>query len=449
MSNKSHQINMTEGPIMGKIIAFAIPLMLTSLLQLLYNAADVVVVGKFAGDQSLAAVGSTTSLINLLINLFMGMSVGAGVIISQSIGAKNKERLTATVHTAMLLSVIIGFFVGTIGFFISKKVLLLMGTPDDVIHKATLYIKIYFLGLPGLMIYNFGASILRAAGDTKRPLYILTLSGIINVLCNLVFVIVFKMDVVGVATATILSQYISAVRVVVILLKDNADYRLSLSKLKIHRKSLSQIISYGLPMGIQNSLFSFSNVLIQSSINSFGSTIMAGNAAAINIEGFVYVASDSGAQATLSFVGQNFGAKKYDRILKVVFCSAVLSLVMAAIFSGFTVLFRESLLGIYTDSAQVIAAGSKRLLMITSCQAICGIMGVMANAARGMGKSIVPMVSTLFFVCVLRIVCVYTVFARFHTIEVLYASYPITWLLAIIAHSIYFAKVFKKEKSKI
>lgn len=448
MAKKSHEINMTEGPVFGKIVAFTIPLLLTSLLQLLYNAADVVVVGRFAGEQSLAAVGATTSLINLIVNLFMGMAVGAGVVVSQAIGAKDKEKLSKIIHTSMFLSVILGFLVGAIGFFVSKPLLMLMGTPDDVMQKANLYVKVYFLGLPGLMIYNFGAAILRSAGDTKRPLYILTFSGIINVILNLLFVISFKMDVAGVAAATVISQYISAAAVVVILLKEKSDFKLSLNKLKMDLNCLGLIVQFGVPMGVQSSLFSVSNVLIQSSINSFGSVVMAGNAAGANIEGFVYVAANSGSQAVLSFVGQNFGARKYDRIKKVIFSSMLYAVMVTSIFSFAAVFFKDALLRIYTDSAPVIAAGGKRLLIICSFHIICGFMDIMANSARGMGKSLVPMIITLFFVCVMRVVCVYTVFAAVPKIEVLYWSYPVTWGLAFIAHSIYFAVTYSKYKKQ-
>lgn len=449
MNRKSHNIDMTEGPLLGKVFAFTVPLFLTAALQLLYNAADVIVVGKFAGDTSLAAVGSTSALINLIVNLFMGMSVGAGVIVSQAIGAKNKERIEKTVHTSMLLSLFLGIGVGLLGFFISKQILVLMGTPEDVIYKATVYVKIYFLGLPAFMVYNFGASILRAAGDTKRPLYILTVAGMINVVFNIIFVVCFKLDVAGVAIATIISQYISAAVITVILIKDKEDYRLCPSKLKIDTKCLKFIVQYGVPMGIQSSMFSLSNVLIQSSINSFGTTVMAGNAAAANLEAFIYTAANSGAQAAISFTGQNFGAKKLGRIKNVIFCSMLCSAVLYLVVGSIVFIFKRPLLSFYTQSDAVITAGIKRFLIVSSIEILCGFMEIMANVVRGMGKSLVPMITTLFFVCVLRVVCIYTVFAKYHIIDVLYWSYPVTWVLALISHTIYFLYVYKQAKNNL
>lgn len=444
MSSKKHEIDMTSGPLFSKIIAFAIPLMLTSILQLLYNAADIVVVGKFAGDTSLAAVGSTTSLINLIVNLFMGMATGTGVVIAQAIGANNKEKLHKTVHTAMLLSAILGVCVGFVGFTVSKYLLVLMSTPADVLPKATLYVQIYFVGLPGLMIYNFGSAILRSAGDTKRPLVILTLSGLVNVVLNLVFVIYFKMDVAGVATATIISQYISAIVVVVLLLVSDTPYRLTLSKLHIYSKNLKQILQFGVPMGIQSSFFAISNVLIQSSVNSFGSVIIAGNSAAANIEGFVFAATDSGAQAAMTFAGQNSGAKKYKRVKKVMLECSLLCIIISAVLGGMVMLFKGQLLSIYTDSTSVINAGIVRIDIICMFYGLCGVMGVIGNTVRGMGKSFIPMLITLIFVCAMRVLWIYTVFAAIKTIEIIYWSYPISWALAIIAQFIYFICVYRK-----
>lgn len=445
MAKKKHEIDMTSGPLLGKIIAFALPLMLTSILQLLYNAADIVVVGKFAGDTSLAAVGSTSSLIGLIVNLFMGMATGSGVIIAQAMGANNKEKLHKTVHTAMLLSVILGFVVGTIGFTVSKYLLLLMSTPEDVLPKATLYVRIYFLGLPGLMVYNFGSAILRSVGDTKRPLFILTFSGIVNVVLNLVFVINLKMDVAGVATATIISQYISAASVIFLLMRDNAPHRLSLSKLRIYSQSLKKIIQFGVPMGIQSSFFAISNVLIQSSVNTFSSAVIAGNTAAGNIEGFIFAASDSTAQAAMTFAGQNSGAKKYKRVKKVMLECSLLCLILGTVLGAVVLLLKEPLLSIYTDSTAVVNAGIVRINIICMFYSLCGIMGVISNTVRGMGKSLIPMIITMIFVCVMRVVWLYTAFAAAQTIEIIYWSYPLSWGLAIIAQFIYFTIVYKKK----
>lgn len=450
MAKKSHEMDMTKGPLLKKIILFAIPLMLTSMLQLLYNAADIVVVGKFAGDASLAAVGSTTSLINLIVNVFMGLSLGAGVIVAQAIGARNNNRLHKTVHTAMLLSVFLGFIVGAVGVFLCRPLLVLMGSPTDVLDKATLYMRIYFLGMPGFMVFNFGAAILRSAGDTKRPLIILSISGLANVVLNLFFVILFEMDVAGVALATITSQYISAVWIVIILLKENSAYRLFLGKLRIYKNEFLQIIIYGLPIGIQSAFFSVSNVIIQSSINSFGTLVVAGNSAASNIEGFVYSASNSISQTAMTFAGQNTGAGDYKRVKKVLIECSLLTLVVGMFLGAVVILFKTPLLLIYTDNPAVITAGVIRINIICMFYGFCGVMDTIANISRGMGKSFVPMIITLVFVCIVRIGWIFTIFKLFGTVECVYWSYPITWTLAIIAQLIYFAIVYKsKTKQKL
>ena len=449
MAKKSYEMNMTEGPLLKEIILFAIPLMLTGMLQLLYNAADIVVVGKFAGDASLAAVGSTSSLINLIVNAFLGLSLGAGVVVAQAIGARNKARLHRTVHTSILLSAVLGIGVGALGFALCRPLLVLMSSPPEVLNKATLYMRIYFLGTPGFLIYNFGAAILRSTGDTKRPLIILSISGIANVLLNLVFVIYFNMDVAGVALATIISQYISAVWVVVILIKEQGDFKLTLRKLHIYKNELFQIISFGLPMGIQNSFFSVSNVIIQSSINSFGTLIVAGNSAASNIEGFVYTASNSIAQTAITFSGQNTGAGNFKRVKKVLYLGLGLSAFLGALFGGLVILFQKPLLGIYTDNSAVIAAGATRLNIICLFYCLCGMMDTAANVTRGTGKSIIPMIITLVLVCFVRVGWVFTMFRIFNTAECVYWSYPVTWGIATVGQLIYFLIVYRlKTKSK-
>lgn len=422
--------------------------MLTSILQLLYNAADVVVVGAFAGDASLAAVGSTGALTNLIVNLFMGMGTGTSVIVAQSIGARDSEKLCKTVHTSIAVSLILGVVLGIFGFFASKGMLVLMDSPPDVLPKATVYVKIYFLGLPALMVYNFGAAIIRSAGDTKRPLIILGISGLVNVLLNLVFVILLKMDVAGVALATIISQYLSAIAIVHKLTHDDAAYRLSLSELKIHKKELLDVLKYGIPMGIQNSMFSISNVIIQSSINSFGKIVMAGNAAAASIDGFVFAATDSGAQASITFAGQNAGAKKYDRVKKSLFLCIGLSTVMGILFGMLAIIFKNPLLSLYSDTPEAIAAGAVRINIMCSIYFTCGIMNAIGNAVRGMGKSVVPMIITMFFVCVFRIIWIYTILPLNNTPATVYISYPISWVLAIIAHFTYFLIVYNSQKKK-
>lgn len=448
MQNKSNQVDMTKGPLLTKIIAFAIPLMLTSMLQLLYNAADILVVGKFAGDVSLAAVGSTGALISLIVNVFVGLSLGTGVVLSQAIGAKNNSRIHRIVHTSMLLSLFLGLFVGLLGFVLCKPLLILMSTPADVLNKATLYMQIYFLGMPGFMVYNFGAAILRSAGDTKRPLVILALSGLANVVLNVIFVGAFNMDVAGVALATIISQYISAVWVVLILVKENADYKLVISKLRIYKNELSRIISYGLPSGIQSGFFSISNVLIQSSINSFGTVIVAGNSAAGSLESFVYTAANSIAQTAMTFSGQNSGAGDYKRVKKVLVECSLLSLGAGIVAGAILILFRTPLLTLYTDSLEVIKAGSVRINIICMFYGLCGTMDTAANVTRGMGKSIVPMFITLIFVCLVRVVWIFTVFKVMNTVECIYWSYPITWAATSIVQYIYFNFVYKAKVSK-
>ena len=445
MAKKSYEMNMTEGPLLKKIVLFSIPLMLSGMLQLLYNAADIVVVGKFAGDASLAAVGSTSSLINLIVNVFLGLSLGSGVVVAQAIGARNKYRLHKTVHTSMLLSVFLGIAVGILGIILCKPMLVLMGSPNEVLDKATLYMRIYFLGTPGFLIYNFGAAILRSAGDTKRPLVILSVSGIANVVLNLIFVICFNMDVAGVALATIASQYISAVWVVIILLKENTDFKLTLKKLHIYKNELILIIKYGLPMGIQSSFFSISNVTIQSSINSFGTLVVAGNSAASNIEGLVYTASNAVAQTAMTFSGQNTGAGNYKRVKKVLLLCLVLTTFIGLFFGGLVILFKNPLLAIYTDNPAVISAGALRINIICMFYALCGMMDTSANVTRGMGKSVVPMIITMVLVCFVRVGWVFTIFKSFNTAECIYWSYPFTWTLAIIAQLIYFIIVYKSK----
>ncbi len=446
VKKQSFEMDMTQGPLLRKIILFALPIMFTGMLQLLYNAADVVVIGIFAGDTSLAAVTSTGTLTGLLVNLFLGMATGSGVIIAQAIGANNREKLHRMVHTAMSISVIIGIMVGVFGFFFSRKMLGLMLTPDDVIDLSTLYVKIYFLGLPGQMVYNFGAAIVRSSGDTRRPLIILSLSGIVNVLLNLVFVIFFHLDVAGVAIATITAQYLSAIAIVYILITDNADYKLDLSKLKIYKRELIEVLRYGIPAGLQTSMFSISNMLIQSSINSFGSAVMAGNGAAASIDGFIFVAADSGAQASLTFAGQNYGAKKIDRVKRSMFLSMGLSTVMGILVGLIVLLFQRPLLGLFVDSTEALEAGVVRLTIMALLYFSCGIMNSIANTVRGMGRSVTPMVISMIFVCAFRVFWVYTVFTQWHSLSSLFVSYPVSYLLAIIAHSICFITVFRKEK---
>lgn len=443
-----NQIDMTNGPIFSKLIQFSIPLVLSSILQLLFNAADIVVVGRFAGDNSLAAVGSTGSLINLLINLFMGLGVGANVVAAHYFGAGKKSELQETVHTTVLLSVYGGIILTVIGVFGSKYILQLMQAPEEVLNLATLYLKIYFSGITGTVVYNFGASLLRAKGDTKRPLYILTIAGIMNVILNLIFVICFKMDVAGVAWATVISQIFSAIMVIILLMKDEDEFNLKLRKLHINPHIFGKIVKIGVPAGLQGIMFSFSNVIIQSSVNSFGATLIAGNSAACNLEGFIYTSMNGFSQGALTFSSQNFGAKKIDRIKKVTFESQITIFVIGAVLGAVFLLFGPQLLSIYTTSPEVINAGMSRLWVIFTTYYLCGMMDSMANSIRGIGHSLLPVVMTLIGACLFRILWLCTIFQLpdFHTPFTIFISYPISWALTFIALFISYKKLIREIK---
>ncbi len=424
----SFEIDMTNGPLVSKIIRFAIPLALSGILQLLFNAADIVVAGRFAGSQALAAVGSTGALINLIVNLFIGLSIGVNVLVARYYGGGNRKDLYETVHTAVLISVISGVALIFIGIGLSQPLLELMGTPDDVINQSVLYMRIYFVGMPVMMLYNFGAAILRAVGDTQRPLYFLLLAGVVNVFLNLFFVIVLHMGVAGVATATVISQCISAGLVLFCLVKSDTVYRVNLKELKVYKDKLLQMVKIGVPAGIQSATFSVSNVLIQSSINSFGSIAMAGSTAASNIEGFVWTAMDAFTQSTLSFTGQNFGAKKFHRITKVVWYNLGLVTLVGLVLGIGAYVGGPWLLQIYSTDPEVISYGLERMLLVCAPYAICGVMNVMVGAMRGLGSSLTPMMASIFGVCVLRVVWIYTVFPLDRTFFMLFLSYPVTWL---------------------
>ncbi len=445
-----YEIDMCNGPILSKMLLFAVPLMFSSILQLLFNAADIVVVGKWAGDDSLAAVGSTSSLINLLTNLFMGMSIGANVLVARYYGARQEKELKATIHTSMLLSLISGVILTIIGVFGAHKILALMQTPDDVLKLATIYIRIYFLGMTSTMVYNFGSAILRAVGDTKRPLYYLLFAGVVNVVLNLIFVIVFEMGVAGVATATAISQTISAVLVVRCLVKEKGSIHLDLKSLRIERDKFFRILQIGLPAGFQGILFSLSNVFIQSSVNSFGKVVVAGNSAASNIEGFVYVAMNAFYQAAISFMSQNVGAGKYERINKILIRAEVCVAVIGVALGNIVFIFGEPLLGIYSDTSDVVAAGVVRLSIISTTYALCGMMDVMVGALRGLGYSVMPMIVSLLGACAFRLVWLATIFQmdKFHTIEMVYISYPVSWVLTFTTHLICFIIIRRKLAKK-
>ncbi len=449
--NKKYEIDMCSGSILKKMLLFAVPLMCSSILQLLFNAADIIVVGQYAGDHSLAAVGSTTSLINLLTNLFLGLSVGSNVLVAHFYGAKQDKDLSETVHTSILLSLLSGVFLAVVGMVGTKQILMWMDTPAEVLPLATVYLRIYFLGMPAMMAYNFGSAILRAIGDTKRPLYYLTLAGVVNVLLNLLFVIRFHMDVAGVATATVISQCLSAVLVLWCLTREEGAIRLNIRRLRIYPEKFIKILQVGIPAGFQGVVFSLSNVVIQASVNSFGATVVAGNSAALNIEGFVYVAMNAFHQAAISFTSQNMGAAKYERINKILITAELCVLVVGTLLGNLVVYFGYPLLSLYTNSAEVAVAGMVRLKIICSVYALCGMMDVMVGSLRGMGYAIMPMIVSLIGACGLRLLWIFTFFRmeQFHTPTSLYLTYPVSWTLTFLVHVICFIVVRKRLNKKI
>ncbi len=449
--SKKHQIDMTNGSIFGKLMVFSLPLVLSALLQLFFNAADIIVVGRFSGDNSLAAVGSNTSVINLLVNLFVGLSTGTNVVAAHYFGAQKKQELEYTVHTAMLLSLISGVILTLAGVFGARQILELMKSPPEVLDLAVRYLRIYFAGITATMVYNFGSALLRAKGDTKRPLYILFLAGVINIVLNLLFVICFKMDVAGVAFATVISQTVSAVLVIILLVKETDEFHLDFKKLAIKREILVRIIKIGVPAGFQGIVFSLSNVVIQSSINSFGNILVAGSSASSSIEGFVYTAMNGFSQGSLTFVSQNLGAHKFDRIKKVVLISFAIVTVIGLCLGNLVVLCGPFILRAYSKSSDVIKAAMLRLTIICSAYCLCGMMDVMANSIRGIGHSVLPMVVSLTGACGVRILWLATFFQipKFHTPEVIFISYPISWIITLLVHILCFVLIFKKESKSI
>lgn len=439
--DKKYEIDMCSGSVFQKMLVFALPLMCSSIMQLLFNAADIVVVGRFAGDNALAAVGSNTALINLLTNIFVGLSVGSNVLTAQYYGAKRETDLKETVHTSMLLSVYSGLLLTLVGFIGARWLLERMQAPPEVLDLAVLYLRIYFLGMASMMVYNFGSSILRAIGDTKRPLYYLLGAGVVNVILNLFFVIACHMGVAGVAVATVISQTISAALVVRCLIKEQGGIHLELRELAISREKLEKIMCIGLPAGFQGTVFSLSNVVIQSAVNSFGNIAVAGNSAAANIEGFVYMAMNAFYQATISFTSQNYGAREYRRIYKILFAGELYVIATGVLLGNLAVFFGDALLGIYSPSAEVVAAGMERLRIICTLYALCGVMDVLVGALRGIGYSVIPMIVSLLGACGLRLVWIATVFRipEYHSLTTVYLSYPITWTITLTVHAVTFA----------
>jgi len=450
LAKRSYEVNMTEGPLWGKILFYMIPLMLTNVLQLLYNAADNIIVGRFAadGEAALAAVSSTGSLINLIVNLFIGLSVGTTVAVANYRGAGKYRDVQETVHTSIAISFLGGFVLLIAGIILAKPLLRLMDSPENVIDLAAEYLVIYFAGMPFNMAFNFGAAVLRAVGDTKRPLYILTFSGAMNVLMNLLFVTVFHIDVAGVALATVLSQVISAVMVLYCLMRSDGDIHLDVKQLKIHPSRLIELTKYGLPAGLQGTLFSLSNVVIQSTINSYGSAVMAGNGIASNAEGFIAAFNNSVYQACLTFTGQNCGAKKYKRLNTVLGICIVYMLVMACALGQLMIHFGDAVLALYRPDRDpaVFEAGMIRITIMCSAYCLCGMMDTLCGALRGMGKTLIPMVVSLLGACVFRLIWIATYYAAHPSLQVLYYSYPISWSMVSIVYFIMIFVVRRKLK---
>lgn len=445
---KSYEMDMTSGPLLKKILIFSVPLMLSGILQLLFNAADIIVVGQFTGSSALAAVGSTSSLINLFVNVFIGFSIGANVLVAQYFGARDEKNVHETVHTSILLAIICGLILIVAGISLAPPMLELMDTPDEVLGQAVFYMRIYFVGMPATLVYNFGAAILRAVGDTRRPLYYLFVAGCVNVVLNLFFVVVCGRGVDGVAIATVISQVISAALIVRCLVKSDGMYRLNLSMLKLHRQKVIQIARIGLPAGFQGAIFSISNVLIQSSVNSFGSIAMAGNTAASNIEGFIYTCMNAVYQTSLSFTSQNLGAGKIKRISRILVECLVVVFLVGAVMGFLAYTFGAELLRIYSTDPEVIENGLHRMRVICQTYYLCGMMDVTVGALRGLGYSVMPMLVSLAGVCGVRIVWIFTAFVWSRSLFTLYISYPISWGATFVIHLICFAVVYRKLKAR-
>ena len=453
---KKYEMDLTSGPMLPKVLMFSLPLIASGILQLLFNAADMVVVGQWAGKECLAAVGSTGSLINLMVNVFIGLSVGGSVAVARSFGAGDPASVHKAVHTAMTLAIIAGVAVGLIGFTFCRPLLKMMDNP--VLDLATTYMKIYFLGMPFNMVYNFGASILRAVGDTKRPLIYLTIAGVVNVILNLILVIGCHMDVDGVAIATVASQAVSAVLVVLCLMRSHGVVHLDLKELRIDKKQFIDIARVGLPAGLQGSLFSISNVLIQSSINGFGEVVVAANSAGGNLEGFVYTAMNAIHQAALTFASQNLGAGKIRRVRRSVWVCVATVAVIGLLFGNLMYAFGEPLLALYLDDPMAIDPatgmtvtyyGMKRLFYMLPLYCLCGLMDVAVGSLRGMGYSVMPMIVSLTGACLFRVVWIMTAFAAFPTLDTLYVSYPISWALTFGVHMLCYLFIARKKLAQL
>ena len=449
MKSNKYEIDMCNGSIMDKLISFSLPLMISGMLQLMFNAVDIVVVGRFTGSSALAAVGSTTALIAVFTNLFIGISLGANVLAARFYATDKKKEMSETVHTAILFALLSGLVMAFIGVLMAKPALEIMGTPDNVIDQSVLYMRIYFMGMPFFMIYNYGAAILRAIGDTKRPLLFLIIAGVTNAVLNLFLVIAFHLGVAGVAIATIISQFISCVLVLRCLYKSEGSYQLRFSKLRIQSVYLKQIFQVGIPAGIQSTVINISNALLQSSVNSFGSVAMAGYTAANNILGFLYVSVNSVTQACMSFTSQNYGVRKLKRMDRVLIDCMILTVIVGTVLGGGAYLLGPELLHIYTEQNNVVQCGVEILSYTTVTYALCGLMDLFPGALRGMGYSTVPMLLSIIGTVGVRILWIFVLFPVHRTLGFLFLSYPVSWLATIIMQVICFYFVRKKVHKKI
>lgn len=448
MNKNKYEIDMCNGTIMDKLVSFSLPLMLSGILQLMFNAVDIIVVGRFAGSQALAAVGSTTALINMFVNLFMGISLGTNVLAARFFAAGKDRQMSETVHTSIAFAAISGIVMVFVGIFFSKFALELMATPADVIEQSTLYMRIYFLGMPFFMLYNYGAAILRAVGDTKRPLIFLIISGVINAVLNMILVIVFHLAVAGVAIATVFSQMISCILVLRCLYRSEGSYQFRFSKLMLKGCYLKQIFQVGVPAGIQSTVINFSNVLLQSSVNSFGSIAMAGYTAANNILGFLFVSVNSVTQACMSFTSQNYGVRKWKRMDKILVDCMILSMIVALVLGGGSYIFGSQILRIYTENEEVIRCGMEILSYTTLTYFLCGFMDLFPGAMRGMGFSAAPMMLSIVGTVGTRIVWIFGIFPRYRSLSVLFISYPVSWILTIAMQVVCFFIVRRKVHEK-
>ena len=445
------KIDMLSGPLAWPLITYAVPIMLTSVLQLLFNAADLVVVGAYCGSFSVAAVGATGAITNLIVNLFIGLSVGTGVAVAHGIGSREWEQVRNTVHTAVPMALVSGLFLTVLGVGLSRRILRAMGTPEEVLGLAATYMEIYFMGITAHMLYNFCASMVRAAGDTKSPLVILTAAGVVNVVLNILFVRYLGRNVDGVALATVLSETGAAIAIVILMVRRTDGCRLDLRKLRFHKEPLKKMLRIGIPAGIQSCMFSLSNVLLQSAVNGFGAVAVSGNAAVANLEGFMYVIENSFHQTAVNFVGQNCGALQFRRVKKVTGLCMVYAAVAGILFGGLMCLFGPQLLSLYiTDSPEAIAIGISRMFVDVAPYFLFGLQDVVTGALRGIGASFVSMILTVLGICGIRVLWIYTVFQipRFHSQTVLYVSYPLSWIVTLIIQLTAFSVIFRRLQKR-